>query len=132
MFVDPDAEHPDFALQESSPAIDSGTWLTTITSTTATDQTSITVQDATPFYSGSGAPWFIEGQSGDIIKTQHGQTTAILTINYDTNTITVSPAIDIIRGEGVALDYTGTAPDLGAHEYSGYRGISAPKNFKKE
>jgi hypothetical protein len=132
LFVDPDAEHPDFALQESSPAIDSGTWLTTITSTTATDQTSITVQDATPFYSGSGAPWFIEGQSGDIIKTQDGQTTAILTINYDTNTITVSPAIDIIRGEGVALDYTGTAPDLGAHEYSGYRGISAPKNFKKE
>ena len=132
LFVDPDAASPDFSLRSKSPAINAGTWLTTINSDTANNQTLITLEDATPFYSGAGSPWFIEGETGDIIETQHGQTTTILSINYDKNTITVSPAINIIRGEGVALDYTGTAPDLGAHEYSGYRGISVPKNFKKE
>jgi len=119
LFIDPDAGTPDFTLQASSPAIDHGTWLTTITSNTANNQTSITLEDAIPFYSGAGAPWLIEGETGDTIKTENGQITTIQSIDYDTNTITVSPAIDIVNGEGVALDYAGSAPDLGAFEFTG-------------
>ncbi len=107
----------DFTLKSTSPAIDTGTWLTTITSATANNQTSIALEDATPFYSGAGSPWFIEGEVGDTIKTENGQITEIQSINYDTNAITVSPAIDIVNGEGIALKYGGSAPDIGAHEY---------------
>lgn len=115
----------DYTLQSNSPCIDAGAWLTTITSSTAGSETSFTVDDAGYFYDGWGVP----GETGDTIKTENGQETTITSINYGSNTITVSTAIDIIKGEGVALDYTGTAPDLGAHEYSG---VSAPKNFKKK
>ena len=69
--------------------------------------------DASYFYDG----WTIPDETGDQIKTKNGQTATILSINYDTNTITVSPAIDIINGEGLALNYSGLAPDIGAHEY---------------
>ncbi len=114
-----DPANQDFTLQSNSPAINAGTWLTTIASPTASNQTSIILDDATPFYSGSGSPWFIEGETGDTIKTQNGQITEIQSINYDTNAITVSPAINIVNGEGVALDYEGTAPDIGAFEFTG-------------
>lgn len=109
----------DFRLQDGSPAIDRGSFLTTISSPTAAKQTRITLADATPFYSGAGAPWFIEGDVGDTIKTEHGRISTIQTIDYKNNTLTVSPAIDIVQNEGLSLDYAGSAPDLGAHEYRG-------------
>ena len=104
----------DFHLQPTSPAIDRGDWLTTITSSTGSGKTSFSVDDASYFYDG----WGIPGETGDVIKTQNGQTTIIQSIDYNTNTITVSPAISIVNGEGLALDYTGTKPDIGAIEYT--------------
>jgi len=117
LFNAPDDGSPDFTLQSGSPAIDKGIWLTTITSATANNQTSIILENATPFYSGAGAPWFIENEIGDTIKTENGQVTTIQSIDYDINTITVSPAIDIVNGEGVSLEYGGAMPDIGAYEY---------------
>ena len=114
-----DADNQDFRLLPDSPAIDSGIWLTAITSATADNQISIILETATPFYSGSGFPWLIEGETGDTIKTENGQITTIQSIDYDTNTITISPAIDIVNGEGVALEYGGSAPDMGAFEFTG-------------
>ena len=103
----------DFTLQSTSPMIDAGTWLTTITSSTANSQISLKVADASYFYDG----WGIPDEVGDTIKTENGQETVIQSINYTTKTLTVSPAIDIVNGEGLALNYSGSAPDIGAHEY---------------
>lgn len=132
LFIAPDAASPDFRLQKGSQAIDRGTWLTTIASATANNQTSITLDDATPFYSGAGAPWFIEGETGDVIKTQNGQLTTIQHIDYKTNTIAVSPGINIVRGEGVSLNYSGLAPDIGAYEYDNSLTLSSPTGLMIE
>ncbi|MCK4627840.1 MAG: hypothetical protein KAT56_02490 [Sedimentisphaerales bacterium] len=112
LFVDP--ENSGFHLQSTSPMIDTGVFLTTITSNTASSQTSFTVVDAGCFYDG----WGIPGEVGNTIKTQNGQTTTVQTVDYDTNTITVNPAINIVNNEGIALNYEGTAPDIGAYEYA--------------
>jgi len=116
LLLDPmlnDPNNHDFTLPLSSPMIDAGDWLTTITSSTAGGQTSFTVADSFYFYDG----WNIPDEIGDTIKTEYGQVTTIQTIDYDTHTITVSPAIDIVNGEGVTPGYTGSTPDIGAFEY---------------
>lgn len=105
----------DFNLNSTSNAIDAGGWLTTITSSTNTGQTSFVVSDSMYFYDG----WDIPGETGDIIKTEGGEETTITDINYGTHTLTVSPAIDIVNGEGLSLTYNGTAPDIGAYESTG-------------
>ena len=120
-----DASGRDFTLQAGSLCIDAGTWLTTITSPTANAQTFFMVNDAGYFYDG----WTIHSETGDVIKTQKGQVTTIQSINYDTNTITVSPAIDIVNGEGLALDYSGSAPDIGAYEYG--TGLAPPSLLRQ-
>ena len=114
--VDPkymDAANRDFSLQPGSPMIDAGTWLTTITSGTASGVSSFVVDDSRYFYDG----WGIPEETGDIIKTENGKVTTIISIDYETNTIKVSPAINTVNGEGLALSYSGSAPDIGAHEY---------------
>jgi len=111
----------DFTLQSTSPMINAGAFLTTIMSPTANGRTSFIVADSSYFYDG----WGIPDETGDTIKTQNGQITTIQSINYDTNTLTVSPAIDIVNGDGLALNYSGSAPDIGAHEY-GSGGIASP------
>jgi hypothetical protein len=124
--VDPgfvDANNRDFTLQGNSQVIDAGAWLTTITSSTASGMSSFTVDDAGYFYDG----WGIPGGTGDVIKTAGGKVTTIQSINYDTNTLTVSPAIDIVQGEGLTLNYSGKAPDIGAYEY---HGISVPRKVR--
>lgn len=124
--VDPgfaDASNRNFVLQSISQLIDAGAWLTTITSSTANGVSSFTIADAGYFYDGWGMP----GETGDVIKTAGGKVTTIQSINYDTNTLTVSPAIDIVQGAGLALNYSGKAPDIGAYEYGG---INAPNHFR--
>ncbi|HJX06394.1 MAG TPA: hypothetical protein VJ461_06815 [Candidatus Nanoarchaeia archaeon] len=101
----------DFTLQSSSPCINAGTWLTVTRS--AGSGTSIPVNDASYFMDGWG---IIEG---DIIQLQGQTTTARITsINYDTNTITVDRSLTWTSGQGVALAYSGSAPDIGVYEYA--------------
>lgn len=120
------AANRNFTLQGSSPMIDAGAWLTTITNSTASGVSSFVVDDSRYFYDG----WGIQGETGDIIKTQNGEVTTIQSINYDTHTITVSPAIHIVKGEGLALNYSGSAPEIGAYEYGASDIVSPPKELK--
>ncbi|MDL1975808.1 MAG: right-handed parallel beta-helix repeat-containing protein [Deltaproteobacteria bacterium] len=113
----------DFTLQQSSPCIDAAGWLTTITSSTAKDQTSFTVNDASYFHDGFNIP----GESGSIIKTQNGATAIVTGIDYTTNTLTVSPGTNIVNGEGISLDYEGNSPDIGANELLS---VSPPNQLK--
>ena len=50
------------------------------------------------------------GETGDIIKTQDGQSATITSINYSTGRITVNKPIDWTNGEGIALYYQGDGP----------------------
>jgi hypothetical protein len=114
MSADPKFKDPnnfDYTLQSSSPNIDSGAFLTTISSSPGTGQTFI-VTDAGYFTDGWG---IIEG---DAIQLQNQTTTAKITnINYSTNSITVDKNLTWTNGQGVALAYSGSAPDIGAKEY---------------
>lgn len=102
----------DFHLLGSSAVIDAGQFLTTIT-TAAGSGTTFTVADPNYFYDGYG----ISGEQGDLIKLRNGQTARITRINYGNGTITLDRAVSWSQGEGVSLNYEGTAPDLGAFEY---------------
>jgi len=109
----------DFHLRTSSPAIDKGVFLT---ATTAVGSgTVITVADAGYFIDGYG----ITG--GDTVQlegqTEHAQ---ILSIDYSANKITVDKSLTWSSGQGVALAYSGTAPDIGACEYAANSIVAPP------
>ena len=110
-----DAATGDFTADDGdAPQVDAGAWLTTINQASGSAQT-ITLDDYPyMFYDG----WGISGETGDTIKTQNGQTGVIQSINYGAKTITLTAAIDIQDNEGIALDYVGNAPDIGAEEFS--------------
>lgn len=101
----------DFTLQSGSPCIDAGDWLTTITSENGSGA-SFVVTDAGYFCDGFGI------STGDTIQLEGQNTTRTITaINYETNTITVNESVSWTQGDGVALAYSGSAPDMGAYEY---------------
>ena len=111
----------DFTLQADSDMIDAGAWLTTITSATATTDT-ITVADGGYFYDG----WGITGETGDVIRTAAGVEATIDSVTG--NTIVFTAAISVVNGEGIALDYAGTAPDIGAEERGTSVSITGPSS----
>ena len=108
--VDPllnDPTNGDMTLNAASPCIDAGQWLTTITTANGSgDQFAV----ADPYY-------FFDGYgiiTGDVIRTSLGQTATIIDVTG--TTITVNASISWTQNEGIALDYNGTAPDIGAEE----------------
>ncbi len=105
---------PNFALTSSSPAIDAGTWLTTITSASGSG-TSFNVANAGWFFAGLTAAGHTV--PGDTIQLQ-GQTGAETITAISGNTITVNSSLTWTNGQGVSLSYSGSAPDVGAFEYS--------------
>lgn len=109
MFVD--TANRDLRLQSTSPMIDAGGWLTTITSSSGSG-VSFQVEDARYFMDGWG---IIEG---DLIQLE-GQTTRarITNVDYNNNTITVDTSLTWTNGQGVSLAYEGSASDIGAYEY---------------
>ncbi len=111
LFTNPSSR--DFTLQAGSPAIDAGINLTTVTSVSGTG-TAIVVDDSYYFSDGLGIP----GQSGDSIRIGADQVT-ITGVDNDTKTITFTPSITWVQGEGVNYAFSGTAPDMGAYEYGG-------------
>jgi hypothetical protein len=107
-----DENNHDFHLTSNSTCIDKGTWLTTTTS--AGSGTNIPVTDAGYFIDGFGIT------DGDIIQLQGQTVTARITsIDYNTNTLTVNTSLTWTSGLGVALAYSGSAPDIGAFEFAG-------------
>jgi hypothetical protein len=107
-----DATTLNLSLQATSPCIDAGQFLTTITNSSGSG-TSFNVADPGFFYNGYGVV------PGDQIQLQ-GQTVRarILTVNYATGQITVEASLTWTQGQGVALAYSGAAPDMGAYEYA--------------
>ena len=102
------------ALTSSSTSlIDAAAFLTTVNSVSGNV---ITVADAKYFYDG----WGIPGETGDIIYDDDGNSARIQSINYDINQITLDSASGFTSGDKVTtVDYSGSAPDIGAYEYTG-------------
>lgn len=111
-FGDPmDSTLPELRLKPQSPCIDSGTYLTTITSSSGLG-TSFVVADAGYFMDGWG---IIEG---DLIQLAgRTQRVRITNVDYDNNKITVERSISWNKGDGVSLPYSGSHPDIGAYEF---------------
>ncbi len=128
-----DASLPNLDLQSSSPAIDKGGALTTVTSATGSG-TSLTVANASYFQDGTYGPpgvlqadWIAVGTIGNVVQ--------ILSISG--NTINVANSISWTNGasvwlykksDGVRVLY-GAAPDAGAYEFSQAQAPSPPKNL---
>lgn len=104
---------PDYHLTTGSPAIDAGVFLTTITSASGSS-TTFNVGDANYFYAGLTAA----GHTipGDTIQLQ-GQTNTVTITSISGNTLTVNSSVTWTNGQGVALSYSGSAPDVGAFEF---------------
>jgi hypothetical protein len=104
---------PDYALRFGSKAIDAGTWLTTITSASGSGA-SFTVANPNFFFAGMTAA--SRTLPGDTLQLQ-GQTTTATITSISGNTITVNAPLTWTNGQGLALAYSGAAPDVGAYEY---------------
>jgi hypothetical protein len=71
------------------------------------------VADAIYFFDGNG----IAGEKGDTIQLGPGQIAVVMSVNYDTNTLTLDRSLTWTAGQGVSLQYAGNAMDQGAYEY---------------
>lgn len=121
------AGKPDLTLQAGSPCVNAGGFLTTITSASSSG-TSFTVADPWFFQSGLG------GIAGDLVQLQGQSTTARIT-GISGSTITVDASVTWTNGQGIALPYSGSSPDIGAYEYqtsssSGNRSATVSGNFR--
>lgn len=109
-FANPEAN--DFRLLEGSPLIDAGSFLTAAVGS-ASGSVELKVRDVGFFYDGFG----IEGESGDLIQFEgRSESARILRIDYARKTLTLDHALSWQDGQGVALAYSGNAPDMGVHE----------------
>jgi hypothetical protein len=105
------ASNHNFLLQEGSPMINAGSFLTTAAGS-GIQSNQLIVADATYFSDG------FDIQNGDLIQFENQSESAEVTgINYTTNTLTLNSAMSWNAGDGVALKYSGTRPDIGAFEY---------------
>ena len=107
----------DFHLSTGSPAISTGTFLTTA-SASGSSSTSLTVADASFFQDGAG----ITGVQADWIRIGLTNTVQISSINYSSNVITLANPVSWSSGAGIYLYkdslgnvvLNGANPDIGA------------------
>jgi hypothetical protein len=105
-----DEELADFRLRSNSPCRDAGTFLTRTLNAGPGSQ--LAVEDAGYFSDGS------EIVAGDRIQLE-GQTVRVTVceVDHQANTLTVDAVLSWNAGDGVALAYEGSAPDMGAIEF---------------
>lgn len=132
-FVNPDVSDatsltlPNLALQSSSPAINGGTYLTQA-SGSGESSTTLVVDDALYFQDGTWGSDLARGVTlfpDEIAIGTVGNTVAVSSINYTTNTITLASAktwlddapIWLYKKSDGAVVLVGSAPDYGASEY---------------
>jgi hypothetical protein len=109
-----DEKKNNYRLQKSSPMIDSGVFLTAITSTTGQGSL-LQVYDAKFFFDG----YSIIGLKGDLVQIKgQSQTAQIVKIDYKTNTLTLNKVLTWSEGDLISLVYQGNAPDIGAFEFN--------------
>ncbi len=119
---------PDFTLQPSSPVIDQGTSLTQANGAGA-GSTTLIVDDALYFQDGTWGSALADHQADWIAIGTVGNVVQISSVNYDTNTITLTVPMSWSDNARIWLhkisDGTqvlhGAAPDLGAHERASSR-----------
>ena len=100
-----------FLLQEGSQMRDAGGFLTTAAGP-GTQSNHLVVADAAYFSDGCGL------KTGDLIQFEgQSESVAVTGINYTANTLTLNRAMSWSAGDGVALKYSGTSPDIGAFEF---------------
>jgi hypothetical protein len=126
LFTDPDGDI--YTLGALSPCRDTGGALTTVANADTGSGTSLIVEDARWFQSGTGSPWSFESEQGvlpdEIAVGTVGNTVAIVSLDYSTNTLTIASGISRQDGDNVWLYKKsdggrvlyGTAPDMGAFE----------------
>jgi parallel beta-helix repeat protein len=106
-----DETNRNLRLQSTSPMIDAAAFLTKTTS--AGSGTQIPVEDANYFTNGWGVV------EGDIIQLEGQQITAqVVGVDYDNNFLTINISLTWASGQGVSLSYSGSAPDIGAYEFT--------------
>jgi len=105
-----------YRLSAGSPGVAQGAFLT---KTTAQGQSAtVPVADASFFTDGFGIT------AGDMVKLQGtAQAVQVTHVDYAANTLTLAQSVAFSSGQGVSLDYQGTAPDIGV---SGTGGAIAP------
>jgi parallel beta-helix repeat protein len=109
-----DEARRDLHLAPGSPMIDAAAFLTTATS--AGNGTQLPVADASYFFDGFGIP----GEMGDEIQLE-GQTEVarVLSVDLAKGLLNLDRSLTWTSGQGVALKYGGSKPDLGAFESGG-------------
>jgi hypothetical protein len=106
-----DASAHKFQLQEESQIRNAGSFLTTAAGS-GVQSNQLVVADATYFSDGFGII------TGDVIQFENQtERVEIAGIDYATNTLTLNSAMSWNAGDGVALKFTGSSPDMGAIEY---------------
>lgn len=113
---------PNVKLQDGSPCVDRGTFLTQIISANGSG-TTFAVNDAGFFTNG------FKITTSDTIQLEKSQTKLkIISINYKTKTITVNKTVTWYKNQGVSLSYNGPLPDMGAIENMTYLAKVTQKN----
>jgi hypothetical protein len=101
-----------YKLRAGSPGVDQGAFLTTTTG--SGNSATLPVKDASFFIDGFGII------AGDKVKLQGtAQAVQVTQVNYTANTLTLAQSVQFSAGQGVALDYQGSAPDIGASDMAG-------------
>ncbi|HEX3683187.1 MAG TPA: RICIN domain-containing protein [Bryobacteraceae bacterium] len=109
-FINPD--NGDFSLQAGSPAIGAGEHLAHV-AVPATQTSRIIVDDPYYFTDGFGLV------PGDVIIAGRNSPVRISAVDYANRALTLSAPVTVAAGDDVDLaDHHGSAPDLGAFEYS--------------
>lgn len=122
LFVD--WENDDYDLTASSPYIDAGGPLADTTD--GGTGTAISVDNAAPFTDGYDGLF-----SGDVIRVGTNTAVTITAVDIEANTITVHTSISWIIGDSVCMDYSGSAPDIGAFEYQEATATPTPTAKRK-
>lgn len=116
-----------FQLSPGSPAIDTGTTLTTTVGTSgAGSSTTLIVADAGYFHDGFGLGTQVPGDTIQVGSPAVNAPVLITAINYGTKTLTLQTPITWTTGQPVSLPYKGSAPDMGALESVGVAGGDLP------
>ena len=101
------ASASDFQLQPGSPGLGAGVFLTNVTGSGTSNR--LVVRDSLYFSDGNGVI------PGDSIQLQGmSQTVQIVSVDPSSNTLILSSAVTFKDGQGVALPYNASAPDIGA------------------
>lgn len=102
------SDKDDFKLDTGSPAIDAGDFLTQTRN--GGSGKSIPVADPHYFSDGFGVI------AGDTIKVGNADPVTITSVDYANKVIGVDKSISWAKGDPVSLNYSGSAPDIGAIE----------------